>query len=511
MNLCILENKINKYMLLACMLLFIVLIPVELKAHSTVGAHLSLPPSQMFHAHPMEGNDDFCTLYDATAISPRMSQVVVECIDMFLTMAAVKFFGAFYSSVGNIIAIVCTIAVIFFGFKVMFGLESMSSQSALFMLKMILVIFLTQDNGVMLEWRNDITQGTKDIGNFMSTNAGGIFATSAIEAVVGEQNSCASEPTIFARLDCTAVKLLGMDVAVSTGVTPNYSALAALIIGLFWSGGLGLAIAMMAIAYVFSLVMVMARIISIYITSMFAITLLMGLAPLFLPMILFEATKKMIQKWFLQILNYAIQPIVLFTFLIISLGVMNYSVKSLQALFVSGTTKMASSTDNTKILFEMPGIDAKPGTPIYEALIKKVVKDDDGVFTSVVKFVAGEVIEIAGKVFNYYFEGAKFVVNIWSAEFDEILNFFAHLITCLLMLMLMVTFLEHIPNMVSQMTAPAGEIMTATGKASLKAALGDRIDYTKNKASQAYSGAKTAAKAGGMLASFTASKLAKRK
>ncbi len=59
----------------------------------------------------------------------------------------------------------------------------------------------------------------------------------------------------------------------------------------------------------------LARAIWVYLMSLLALTLLYGLAPIFIAFLLFERTKNLFNGWLGQVVNYTLQPVLMFTFI----------------------------------------------------------------------------------------------------------------------------------------------------------------------------------------------------
>lgn len=72
-----------------------------------------------------------------------------------------------------------------------------------------------------------------------------------------------------------------------------------------------------------------ARALWVYLVSVLAMSFLFGLAPLFVVTLLFERTKGMFQQWLAQIVNFTLQPILMFTFITFFVVLLDYSVKNM--------------------------------------------------------------------------------------------------------------------------------------------------------------------------------------
>ncbi len=87
------------------------------------------------------------------------------------------------------------------------------------------------------------------------------------------------------------------------------------IVGSFSTGPFGPIMAMAMIWAVFNLFMLILRALEIYLLSLVIRTLLFGLAPIFFAFLMFDRTKQLFMGWINQLVNFSLQPILLFGFL----------------------------------------------------------------------------------------------------------------------------------------------------------------------------------------------------
>jgi type IV secretion system protein VirB6 len=91
----------------------------------------------------------------------------------------------------------------------------------------------------------------------------------------------------------------------------------------FWVTGYGFLLSIASLVYCFLILLVIFRFAHIFILALITVTVLFFLAPIFIPFVLFEATKGIFDKWMKTILGYLLYPALLFAFLAIMLATMD--------------------------------------------------------------------------------------------------------------------------------------------------------------------------------------------
>ncbi len=123
--------------------------------------------------------------------------------------------------------------------------------------------------------------------------------------------------TLWDLVDCKLINYLNLG-------TCDYTASGLILLWLFgkffWVGGYGFLISVASFVYCFMILLVIFRFAHIAILALITVTVLIFLAPVFIPFVLFEATKGIYQKWFTTIIGYLIYPALLFAFLAIMLA-----------------------------------------------------------------------------------------------------------------------------------------------------------------------------------------------
>lgn len=86
-------------------------------------------------------------------------------------------------------------------------------------------------------------------------------------------------------------------------------------LAMLFTGGQGAIYALFLLAVVFIYLLAMFRAVYMYIISLIAKALLFSMAPIFLTFLMFNQTKSLFDNWIRQIVNFSLQPILIFAFL----------------------------------------------------------------------------------------------------------------------------------------------------------------------------------------------------
>ncbi len=113
-------------------------------------------------------------------------------------------------------------------------------------------------------------------------------------------------------IDCRIAKYLGIGAIPDSPSSPHSLLIA---IGSLLSGPVGIIIFCLLVTFLVFVVLIIIRMVHIYIIAFMALILLAYIAPLVIPMALFEHTKSSFDAWLKQVIGFAVQPIILFAFL----------------------------------------------------------------------------------------------------------------------------------------------------------------------------------------------------
>lgn len=116
---------------------------------------------------------------------------------------------------------------------------------------------------------------------------------------------------IWDAVDCTLNALVGGILSPASLI----GGLAGFCLSAMMTNTLGFMIGMMGIRLILQLIWAIIKAVYIYLGCYIAICLMMLMSPIFVPMILFSVTKSYFERWIKLLLNYILQPLLLFVYL----------------------------------------------------------------------------------------------------------------------------------------------------------------------------------------------------
>jgi hypothetical protein len=227
-----------------------------------------------------------------------MLQTVVDQINTAVQGAYVRLYLAFINDGGyqNAIYAAFLLTVIFFAVSFMFGFITLTlAQGAVRIAKIGFIIWIIGPTG--LQFMDEYVVRFFNQGGAWLINA---MINVATTGSVGTPSTSVSAPfTVLDEIIRVVFSPRMFVTIIAAATTAPFGPLVAL--ALIWS--------------VFSIFMALLRALQIYAISIIIKAVLMGLAPVFLPMMLFDRTKQMFTGWLNQLINFTLQPILLFAFL----------------------------------------------------------------------------------------------------------------------------------------------------------------------------------------------------
>ncbi|MBQ4874978.1 MAG: type IV secretion system protein [Rickettsiaceae bacterium H1] len=222
---------------------------------------------------------------------------------------------------------VLVLAIALFGIKMMMG-HAIQGPHEYFMLliKFALVIYFSLGDGMQVYYNYliKLSVGLSDLvlsagGNNQVCN----YNTADYIKNLGSGDKDYSYLAPWDRLDCRIGFYLGNGFAIGGGAASTAAIIAAatapvfgillLIIPAIFSSQILMAICVAF--FVFMLLLTVIWIVHLFILSLIALTIVSIFAPVFVPMVLFQATKGFFDGWVKQVMVFSIYPIVLFAFL----------------------------------------------------------------------------------------------------------------------------------------------------------------------------------------------------
>ncbi len=117
---------------------------------------------------------------------------------------------------------------------------------------------------------------------------------------------------LWDEVDCKFMKYLGVG-----DYQANHGAPGMLLLGIamFFTNAMGIPVFIIMIGFLLFFVSLIIRICHIFIMASIAVSLLLYIAPIVIPSVLFNFTKGSYDRWYKQVLAYSLQPIIMFAFM----------------------------------------------------------------------------------------------------------------------------------------------------------------------------------------------------
>lgn len=235
----------------------------------------------------------------------------------------------FQQNMRRTVMLLLTIYVIFVGFKILLNGElPKKSELVLYVLKFIFVIYFAIGINKDGEHFDGITKWLFPlIFNATSDFSGWILNASGSELCVFnyDDNPSMGYMAMWDALDCRISHYLGLDILRNALVieTEEYSSMSTagnfsippyflLIIPAILTNQLWLA--QLALFFPIMVILVAAFMVNVFIISLIIIAILAVLAPIFVPMILFDYTKSYFEFWLRLIISFTFQPMIIAVF-----------------------------------------------------------------------------------------------------------------------------------------------------------------------------------------------------
>jgi len=226
-----------------------------------------------------------------------------------------------------IITTVLVISITFLGFKILVGKLDLSNKKEIlvYIIKIAFVVYFVNGTAWKDIFFDGIYNGSNEISRIFfrikSTidtdnpdlcNFGSQIDKDNIEKVSKIKYPAGSEYLmVWDTLDCKIMQYLNYGPGFTT------STMVLLIIAAFFTGGIGLIIALSVFIMAVCLILATIRAMHIFISSAIAIIIYIFISPLIIPLVLFEKTKSIFDAWFMQLTSFTLSPIVLFAYLAI--------------------------------------------------------------------------------------------------------------------------------------------------------------------------------------------------
>ena len=240
-----------------------------------------------------------------------------------------------------------TLSIIVFGVSFMFGIVPFTLGQALVRILKISVIYAATAGGGFAFFNEYairfFSDGVDDIIGDIITIATG----NTISGMAMWQTSATPQP--FRELEAIAISILSPQM-MST------------LIASFTTGVMGPAMGTLLGAGIIAFLLMVVEAMKVYCISMIARAFLLGLAPIFLVFLLFQKTQHIFDGWLNQLVNYSLQPILLFAFISFYMVLLNSSsqnILSVDTCWVAYDNASGSGQDVMQWRF----VDPRTGKP----------------------------------------------------------------------------------------------------------------------------------------------------
>ena len=226
-----------------------------------------------------------------------------------------------------IITAVLVISITFLGFKILVGKLDLANKKDIlvYIVKIAFVVYFVNGTAWKDIFFDGIYNGSSEISRiffkikFSQDNPSGcnFGSQSNADGTAKPKPSTVNYPKgseylmVWDTLDCKIMQYLNYGPEFST------STMFLLIIAAFFTGGIGLVIALSVFIMAICLIVAVIRAMHIFISSAIAIIIYIFVSPIIIPLVLFEKTKGIFDSWLTQLMSFTLSPIVLFAYLAI--------------------------------------------------------------------------------------------------------------------------------------------------------------------------------------------------
>jgi len=284
-----------------------------------------------------------------------------------------SFFSYIQDHLKDAIKLVLTISIIMMGLKILLTNTVLkSSELIMYVVKIGVVLFFATGTA----WQGFFFDGIYNISSTFSTIVMNI-KTSPLEiqrdgcqfgkiSLEDGSSSYASKKypsgkeylAVFDTFDCKIARYLGF------GPSATVAGIAKIILPALLSatgGAIGVYFAVLTMAFGFFMIAIALRALHIFLTSSFAIILMVYVSPITITCSLFAKTKPIFDKWLIQIIGFSLQPIILFAY-------MGFFITIFETL-VSGSATFSGNAPTKEIVCDKICVDKNGNTAV-------MVKDD---------------------------------------------------------------------------------------------------------------------------------------
>lgn len=234
-----------------------------------------------------------------------------SCIKETVMKVAVKYFDKMYSYFLTALNAFLTFGVIIYGVMLAAGMvDNVKRDSIVVLLKVAFVAFFCANLEMIYFWVIDMMDGLIDLYFTFTTSQ--------------DQGQCQSQGQgwgPFKRLDCLLDLVIGLKGDKYNGTyTQKLSGegVGRGFINFFFKAGItgsvGMIIAGIGFFIVWTLIMTVIKITLMYLLAIIALTFIVMIGPLFIPLVIFKQTKQYFDSWLRLLVSFGLQPVIMFAY-----------------------------------------------------------------------------------------------------------------------------------------------------------------------------------------------------
>jgi len=234
-----------------------------------------------------------------------------------------SFFSYVQENLKSAIKMVLTISIMMQGLKILLtGAPLKQTELTMYVVKLGLVLFFATGNA----WQGFFFDGVYNASATFSTivmnvktmpnpdqrdgcQFGKISMPDGTSSIVSDYPAGKEYLSVFDTFDCKIARYLGF------GPSITVANIAKLIFASFFTGPIGVYFAVLTMIFGFYMIVAALRVLHIFLTSAFAIILLIYVSPITITTCLFKKTEGIFNRWLPELIGYSLQPIILFAYM----------------------------------------------------------------------------------------------------------------------------------------------------------------------------------------------------
>jgi hypothetical protein len=229
---------------------------------------------------------------------PGITTRVVFCVQDTLMWAVSNFITPFSVYLRRTVGALCTLAIVLWGAMAAKGhMTAIRKDLIPLCIKLGAVVLFTSSFGGLFPVIINVLDGLLQLGDS--------FTKSALD------DYCGPADVVWERVDCMIAYILG---GFGAGVV-LVSGLLGFVLASLFSGAIGFAIFLMGVTFLMAILTAIGQAIYSYIMAMVGIAVMVCVSPIFVPLILFSATRGYFEKWVRLFIGFILQPVILFIYL----------------------------------------------------------------------------------------------------------------------------------------------------------------------------------------------------